>query len=101
WGLRYGYLFAPLLGGALAVGLCHRFRWWAALARPIDGGKSWRGRRIFGDHKTIRGVVVFGVGTAPVFWAQAGWLHTHPQARAIELFDYGPIPAPWAVGLAL
>lgn len=29
-----------------------------ALAKPLDGGKNWRGKRIFGDHKTIRGVLV-------------------------------------------
>lgn len=101
WSARYGYLFLPLLGGALAVGLCNWFGWGRALAAPIDGGRSWRGRRIFGDHKTWRGVVAFAVGTAPVFWLQAAWLHEHPRLRALELFDYGAIPAPWAVGLAL
>lgn len=25
------------------------------LGRPIDGGKHFRGKRIFGDHKTVRG----------------------------------------------
>ena len=25
---------------------------------PVDGGKTFRGKRIFGDHKTVRGVVV-------------------------------------------
>jgi CDP-2,3-bis-(O-geranylgeranyl)-sn-glycerol synthase len=27
------------------------------LAMPVDGGKTFRGKRIFGDHKTIRGFV--------------------------------------------
>jgi CDP-2,3-bis-(O-geranylgeranyl)-sn-glycerol synthase len=27
------------------------------LRAPLDGGRSWRGRRIFGPHKTIRGLV--------------------------------------------
>jgi CDP-2,3-bis-(O-geranylgeranyl)-sn-glycerol synthase len=33
---------------------------WAmpSLARPIDGGLTWRGRRLLGDHKTWRGLVV-------------------------------------------
>ncbi len=25
---------------------------------PLDFGKSWNGKRIFGDHKTIRGVII-------------------------------------------
>jgi CDP-2,3-bis-(O-geranylgeranyl)-sn-glycerol synthase len=28
------------------------------LGMPIDGGKTFRGKRIFGDHKTVRGFVV-------------------------------------------
>ena len=33
------------------------------LALPMDGGRTWRGRRILGDHKTWRGLVV-GAGGA-------------------------------------
>jgi len=25
--------------------------------KPVDGGKTWRGKRIFGDHKTWRGII--------------------------------------------
>jgi CDP-2,3-bis-(O-geranylgeranyl)-sn-glycerol synthase len=28
------------------------------LGMPVDGGKTFRGKRIFGDHKTVRGFVV-------------------------------------------
>lgn len=28
------------------------------LGTPIDGGKSYRGKRLFGDHKTVRGFIV-------------------------------------------
>jgi len=38
----------------------------AALAVPIDGGRSWRGVRIFGAHKTWRGLVVGVVAGAAV-----------------------------------
>jgi len=35
------------------------------LARPVDGGRTWRGRRIFGDNKTWKGVVgMAGLGAA-------------------------------------
>src|SRR3989344_4567788 len=42
---------------------------------PLDFGKTFRGRRIFGDHKTIRGLIVgivagtlLGVGISQLYW---------------------------------
>lgn len=34
---------------------------------PIDGGRSWRGRRIFGDNKTWRGFAVMVPATGLAF----------------------------------
>lgn len=46
---------AVVAGGAhMAV---VRLGLWPWLARPLDGGRVWRGRRVFGDNKTWRGVV--------------------------------------------
>jgi len=33
-------------------------RWSKALSIPLDGGARFRGRRLFGDNKTVRGFVV-------------------------------------------
>ena len=47
--------------------------WWFAtpisrrFAQPLDGGRRWRGRRVFGDHKTIRGFVAMVPGSAAAF----------------------------------
>ncbi|MCF7906113.1 CDP-archaeol synthase [Candidatus Gracilibacteria bacterium] len=41
---------------------------------PIDAGKTWRGKRIFGDHKTVRGFLVgilFAVIIALIQWQLA------------------------------
>lgn len=46
------------------------------LAVPVDGGKSFRGRRIFGDHKTVRGFVV-GVLSALVIVLMQMFLYAH------------------------
>ena len=35
---------------------------------PLDGGKSWNGKRIFGDHKTVRGMVTGIIAAELVFW---------------------------------
>lgn len=52
---------APLVAGNIP--LLSRF------TQPVDGGKSWRGRRLLGDHKTWRGLIA---GT--LFGALAGLL---------------------------
>jgi CDP-2,3-bis-(O-geranylgeranyl)-sn-glycerol synthase len=59
-----------------------------ALATPIDGGRTFRGRRIFGDHKTWRGLLAGVVAGALVFLGQrvlwdAGFL------QDLALIDYG------------
>ncbi|HYX38505.1 MAG TPA: CDP-archaeol synthase [Oligoflexus sp.] len=45
---------------------------WAGLKIPIDGGASWRGHRLLGDHKTLRGFVVIIPLAGLVFFA-FGW----------------------------
>ncbi len=85
------YLLLPLLGGALLHGLCMKYGWLRFLARPIDGGRCWSGRRLFGDHKTWRGLVATGLGTLPLFAGQALWLHYCPWLRALEIFDYSTV----------
>ncbi len=49
--------------GLAAHGLCIRLGCARALARPIDCGRTWRGRRIFGENKTFRGIVAVGAGS--------------------------------------
>ena len=41
------------------------------LAIPLDGGRTLRGRRIFGDNKTVRGFVVMVPATALMFMLAA------------------------------
>lgn len=56
------WLFAPLVFAGAISGLVLRFDLLPSLRRPIDGGRTFRGRRIFGDSKTWRGVAVAIVG---------------------------------------
>jgi len=79
------YFFLPAyLANMAPVVVVGRFEW---LAGPIDGGRTWRGVRIFGDHKTWRGLVAGVVVGMIVFAAQRatyqlGYLHT------LALIDY-------------
>src|SRR5512140_1962301 len=56
------YLFSPLLVSAALSGLVLRFDLARALKRPMDGGLSIGGTRLFGDNKTWRGLAVGVVG---------------------------------------
>lgn len=56
------YLFTPLLVAALLSAVVLKLDLWRSLRVPIDGGRCFRGKRIFGDSKTWRGVVVAVVG---------------------------------------
>lgn len=53
-----------IVGGGLHIAAI-RIGLWPGLARvPLDGGLTWRGRRIFGENKTVRGAVVMVAATA-------------------------------------
>jgi len=59
----------------------------AALAVPLDGGAMFRGRRVLGDHKTLRGLVVGVAAGAVTFEVQAA-LHAADVLRALAPVDY-------------
>jgi hypothetical protein len=82
------YLFLPLLAGLSLHGFCIKYDILAFLCRPIDRGRSFRGKRIFGDNKTYRGILVVGMGTAIGFGLQSLLSHRIASIRSIELFDY-------------
>jgi hypothetical protein len=98
--LNLAYLFFPLLVGLALHGFCIKYNLLAFLCRPIDRERSFRGKRIFGDNKTWRGVVVVGLGTAIGFGLQSLLLHRIAWIRSIELFDYAFFKSV-ALGLAV
>jgi hypothetical protein len=86
--LALAYLFFPLLVGLALHGFCIKYDALAFLCRPIDRGRSFRGKRLFGDNKTYRGLTVVSLGTAIGFGLQSLILHRIASIRGIELFDY-------------
>ena len=73
------FLGSPLLLAAIAQGLCIKYDWLSWLRKPIDFGKTYKGKRIFGDHKTWRGfainVIFCTLGAFVQAWIQnAGFL---------------------------
>lgn len=51
------YLAAPAFAANMAPVVAARWRLLERLNRPLDAGRSWRGRRLFGEHKTLRGML--------------------------------------------
>ena len=52
------YMALPVFVANSAPVVASRWNWLERLNVPIDGNKTFRGRRIFGDHKTLRGFVI-------------------------------------------
>jgi CDP-2,3-bis-(O-geranylgeranyl)-sn-glycerol synthase len=82
------YFFVPAyLANMAPVFARGHFEW---LAAPMDGGYSWRGRRILGGHKTWRGLLS-GVVVGAFAFALQCWLHRVGLARDLALLDYGSV----------
>jgi CDP-2,3-bis-(O-geranylgeranyl)-sn-glycerol synthase len=83
------WFFVPAyLANMAPVVVRGHFTW---LDRPLDGGRMLWGQRLFGAHKTWRGIVAGTVVGLAVFAAQrllydAGWL------RELAPIDYGETP---------
>lgn len=76
------------------------------LAIPIDGQRTWRGHRIFGDHKTWRGLLVILGATLLFTLAQAALEWLLPSLRSWNLVDLqavGParVGLIWGLGYAI
>ena len=85
-------MLLPLLGAALLHGVCMKRGWFAFLARPIDGGRTLRGRPLFGHSKTWRGPILVAIGAGAVFALQQRVLHSIGAIAAIEVVDYASLP---------
>ena len=76
--LSYLLLFLPIVGAALAHYQVMQRDLFPSLKRPIDGGRRWRGKRLFGDNKTWRGALAMtlGAATAAVLLWQWPWFRS-------------------------
>lgn len=60
------WIFAPVAVANMGPVIAHNIKALEHLDYPLDGHKTYRGKRIFGSHKTVRGIVagtIFGVLT--------------------------------------
>jgi hypothetical protein len=67
------WVFLPVLGGALAHAPVLNLDLLKPLKRPLDGGATLRGRRLFGDNKTWRGAIFMSGGVLLATLALSAW----------------------------
>jgi CDP-2,3-bis-(O-geranylgeranyl)-sn-glycerol synthase len=95
------FVFLPLLGSFLAHAPVIRFDLLAFLKQPVDGGATFRGRRILGDNKTWRGLLVMsaGVVAAAVLLARWPWYWAKlpPEIRSAGSLSFGVLLGAGAV----
>jgi hypothetical protein len=96
--LQAVYLFSPLFVAAALSGVVLRFDLLPALRRPLDGGATLGGRRVFGDNKTLRGLLVGVVGATAGVLAQRYLVGA--RAGGVALLDYEHVH-PVALGAAI
>lgn len=66
------WFFLPAITANMVPVVAAKLNLLSALNKPLDGGFVWRGKRLFGDHKTVRGVVagvIMGAITAAIQYA--------------------------------
>ena len=80
------YLLSPLLGASALSAVVLRFDLVRVLRCPIDGWRTFGGRRIFGDSKTWRGIVVAIAGCVATVSAQK-YLLRPPQWLPIIAYE--------------
>jgi CDP-2,3-bis-(O-geranylgeranyl)-sn-glycerol synthase len=61
---------------------------------PIDGGRMWRGKRVFGDHKTWRGLISGMIAGTLALWLQQYLIGNSDSLAEIVTgrVDYAALP---------
>ena len=57
------------------------------LSFPMDFNATHKGKRVLGDHKTVRGFIIAPITGLLVFWIQQQ-LYVYEWAQSISLFNY-------------
>ncbi len=85
--LQILWLFLPAIFANSMPVVASRFSWFPMLDSPLDRGKLWRNRALFGEHKTVRGIVV-GVASAASMGALQYSLRNRTWVQFISLISF-------------
>ena len=94
------WVLLPVLGALLAHAPVLKWDLFGRLKRPVDGGRTLRGRRLFGDNKTWRGALFMTAGptVAAVLLHRWGWYRRRLPA---EIRDAPPALVGALLGLGV
>lgn len=96
------WLFFPAGVANMAPVLANHWRWLEAFNRPIDAGKSWRGKRLLGDNKTWRGLIAGWILAVPFVFLQFWLYYSGDTGRNFYQVDFDSLnPLLWSVALAV
>jgi CDP-2,3-bis-(O-geranylgeranyl)-sn-glycerol synthase len=76
------WIFLPVIGAPLLHVWVLRGDWLRGLKAPLDGGRTFRGRRLLGNNKTWRGALLMTGGVllaTLVLSLWPWWWHEMPQ----------------------
>ncbi len=90
WNCTFFLLAAFTLAGVAQV-IWLKSKCLSRLAIPLDGGKTFRGHRLFGENKTLRGFLVMVPASGLAFWGLAIWVEARHGSLSQEgLWDLSP-----------
>lgn len=89
--LQIAALYAPAMAANMAPVFARKYNIFPRLNKPIDFGFYWRGERLFGAHKTIRGFIVGAISGAIVGVALYLVVDTHPYDYFSRAVVYGAV----------
>jgi hypothetical protein len=94
------WVFLPVLGAPAAHAPVLKWDLLQGLKAPVDGGRTLRGRRLFGDNKTWRGALFMtgGPAVAALALRRAGWYRRRLPA---EVRDASPLLVGALLGLGV
>lgn len=82
------YFFLPAYFANMAPPMAKKAGLLKSLAKPVDGGRKFKGEPLFGDHKTWRGVIAAMIAGIAVVLIQT-WLYRFPLFKSLSLvYDY-------------
>lgn len=94
WVIQSITLTFPLLAAGFSLVLVLKKRWLLNLDLPLDGRMHFRQRRVFGDNKTVKGLIVLTVGSIIATYALHYAQISYP-AVLHPIFSFSP----FALGL--
>lgn len=90
------FLASPVIIAGVLHMILAKLNVLSVLKVPIDRGREWRGKRIFGDNKTWRGVVLMIALTMIAYEIQTWSYGASDFVRGIAYYDYSEVNSYYA-----